>query len=844
MNSFLRLSSSNHPTFTQPYTIDPKPLIRFGRVLLVMVFVICCSGVRAQSIIKGQLQDPDGLAVPFANVALYLKADSSLVKVETTDDAGIFQMNQVAEGEYNLVATYLGMPDLRRPNLKIGVNDVMDLGVLTMQPAGIELEAATVTATRALVEIKPDRTVFNVQGTINAVGENGLDLLRKAPGVTIDNNDNINVLSRSGVLIYVDGKRLPLTGDDLANYLRNLTAEQIDRIDIITNPTAKYEAQGNAGIIDIRLKKNENEGANGTVSGTFSQGRYARFNTNLTGNYRNKTMNAFGNLTYAQGKSWNVMDFNSFQNDLFLDQSAAMRGSRTNPNFRVGVDFFLDDRQTLGFLVGGGYQDLEQRDQNDVDIYSFAGGTVNTTADSLLRASSSARTDRSQNTFNVNYRNDMGQGKSLNIDLDYGRFRNDNLRDQPNTYLNPDEAIVLSRVDNYFDTPIEIDIATAKLDYEQPLMGGQFSAGVKLSQVGTDNTFLFYDVDAAGDRVLNDGQSNQFKYDERLYAGYLSFAGKLNDQISYSAGLRTEVTDATGDLRAFRVDLEEPPVEFNYLSFFPSAGITYAINAQKGNTLALNYGRRINRPDYNVLNPFRNQISQLMYEKGNPFLAPEIVDNIELGYTLAYRYNFKLAFSRTSNQITRLIGPDEVDPRAAFVGWDNLATQTNYSFNAALPFTITKSWNAFFNLSGGYLDNQADYGDGVTIDLQAFTYSIFSQQTFQMPGGFTGEISGYFSGPGVWGGVFEYQTSGSFNLGLQKKFLNNQMNVKLSGSDLFFTTGWRGTSEFNGLVSSGRGNWDSRRITLSVSYNFGNQKVKSRKRNTGLEDEASRVGAK
>jgi iron complex outermembrane receptor protein len=812
-------------------------------MLFLAVLVLLGTGLWAQNI-KGQVQDADGMAVPYANVALYLKEDNSLTKVETTDDAGIFQISRVAPGTYDLVVTYLGMPDLRRENLSLKEGDLIDLGVVTMEPSGIELETATVTATRALVEIKPDRTVFNVQGTINAVGENGLDLLRKAPGVTIDNNDNINVLSRSGVLVYIDGKRLPLTGEDLSNYLRTLTAEQIDRIDIITNPSAKYEAQGNAGIIDIRLKKNENEGTNGTVSSTFSQGRYAQFNTNFTGNFRSKSLNAFGNLTYGQSVFWNEMNFRSFQNGLFLDQNAEMRNSRSNPNFRVGVDFFLNDRQTIGILASGGYEDVDGLDYNDVDIFGLSNGMVNPTPDSLLRASSSARADRSQNTINVNYRNDIGQGKSLNIDLDYGRFRNDMLRNQPNTYLSPDGSTVFSQIDNYFDTPTEIDIATAKLDYEQPLFGGQFSTGVKLSEVGTDNTFLFYDVDEEGIRTLNDGQSNQFKYDERVYAGYVSFAGKLNDQISFSAGLRSEVTNATGDLRAFRVDLEEPPVEFNYVSFFPSAGITYTINPQKGNIVSMNYGRRINRPDYNVLNPFRNQISQLMFERGNPFLSPEIVDNVEIGYTLAYRYNFKLAYSRTSNQITRLIGPDEFDPRAAFVGWDNLATQTNYSFNAALPFTITKKWNAFFNFSGGYLDNQADYGDGVTIDLQAFTYSIFSQHTFQMPGGFTGEVSGYFAGPGVWGGVFEYKTSGALNLGLQKKFLNDQMNVKLSANDILFTSPWRGTSEFNGLVSSGRGAWDSRRVALSISYNFGNQKVKSRKRNTGLEDEASRVGSK
>ncbi|MEM9929290.1 MAG: TonB-dependent receptor, partial [Bacteroidota bacterium] len=697
-------------------------------------------------LIKGQLQDADQAPVPFANVALY--QGDKLIKVETTNDAGIFEIKGIPAGEYQLKATYLGAPDLTK-TITVAATAI-DLGVLQMAPAAVELAQATVTATRALVEIKPDRTVFNVQGTINAVGDNGLDLLRKAPGVTIDNNDNINVLSRSGVLVYVDGKRLPLAGDDLSNYLRSLTAEQIDRIDIITNPGSKYEAEGNAGIIDIRLKKNENEGFNGTVSATASQGRYTQANTNFTGNYRNRTMNVFGNLGYAYNQNYNSLVFNSFQNGLFLDENTSFQNTNRTPNLRLGTDFFLGKNHTIGFLVSARENDNDVFSYNNVDIYAEENAFV--TPDSLLRAETFGESSRSQQTYNLNYRFDPGKGKSLNIDLDYGRFRNENLRDQPNRYLSPDGTEVITVVNNYFDTPIDIDITTAKLDYEQPLAGGQFGAGVRFSNVGTNNTFLFFDVDEAENRILSDSRSNQFDYDENVYAAYVNYAGKLNEKISFSAGLRTEVTDATGILTPFRVDLEEPPVELNYVSFFPSAGITYAVNQRKGNTLSLNYGRRINRPDYNVLNPFRNQISQLSYEKGNPFLSPEIVDNIEVGYTLAYRYNFKLAFSRTSNQITRLIGPDEFNPAAGFIGWDNLATLTNYSFNAALPFTVTKKWNAFFNVSGGYIDNQANYENGATIDLQAFTYSIFSQQTFTLPKGFTAELSGYFSGPGIWGG--------------------------------------------------------------------------------------------
>jgi iron complex outermembrane receptor protein len=213
-------------------------------------------------------------------------------------------------------------------------------------------------------------------------------------------------------------------------------------------------------------------------------------------------MNAFANLTYAQGESWNTFEFNSFQNGLFLDEETLVRGNDRNPSYRAGVDFFLSDKHTLGFLVGGGYQDNESRSTNDIDLYSVTNGVINAEADSLLRAATFGISDRSQNTFNLNYRYAIGEGKTLNVDLDYGRFRNDNIRDQPNAYLSPDGSTVVSQIDNFFDTPIDIDISTAKVDYEQPLLGGQFSTGIKLSQVGTDNTFLFYDVDAAGNRSL------------------------------------------------------------------------------------------------------------------------------------------------------------------------------------------------------------------------------------------------------------------------------------------------------------------------------------------------------
>lgn len=788
--------------------------------------------------ILGQLQDNEGNAISFANVALYNAADSVLVKVEISDDSGKFSLREIEAGNYYLKATYVGFADLIIEKLIVIDGEDLDLGVQKFQSAGIELDEATVTAQRRLVEVKPDRTVFNVQGTINSTGADALSLLRKAPAVTIDNNDNVSVLGRSGVMIYVDGKRLPLNGAQLSGYLKSLPSDQIDRIDIITNPGAKYEAEGNAGIIDIRMKRDKSHGTNGTISSTVSQGEKFRFNSDASVNHRNKLMNIFGSAGIGRRGGYNEMSFQNYQNGLFLDESNYSENDSDNYNFRIGTDFFVSKNHTVGFLVNGFNSDSENLSRNRTPI--SAQSSIEQ-IDSILVADNTSNSGANQLQFNVNYRLDNPKAdQSLNIDLDYGQFQNTDVRNQPNLYYNSDESQLLSESNDSLDTPTDIDIYTFKVDFEQKFLGGKLGLGSKLSRVVSDNVFLFYNVNN-NISTQNDQRSNIFDYDENVYAGYVSYSGNINKQWSYTTGLRAEQTDAIGSLQPFDPDLEEPPVELNYLSWFPNAGLTW--NIKPMHTLALNYGRRINRPDYNVLNPFENQLSELSYEKGNPRLSPEIVNNIELGYTLMYRFNFKLAYSKTEDQITRLIAPDTEDLRAGFISWDNLASQTLISFNASLPLQIKKWWSFYLNASSAYLDNQADYGPGKgVVDVQAFTYNFYQQHTFTLPKGFKGEISSWYSGPGVWGGVFEYTPNWALNLGLSKKFLQERLNIRIAANDIFFTSGWDGFSRFNGLYSEGMGNWDSRRVSFSASYNFGNSNVKSRKRKTGLEAEADRVG--
>lgn len=806
------------------------------KVVFTIVLGFLLLGVQAQSSIEGKIIDADSKPVLFSNVALYSASDSSLIKVETTNENGEFKMKSLSSGNYFLKATFVGLPELVIPNFQLGENENKKLPALTFDNQATELNEFSVTEERVMVEVKPDRTVFNVQGTINSTGTDVISLLRKAPSVNVDNNDNINVLGRSGVRVYIDGKQLPLAGDDLSNYLKNLSADQIDRIEIITNPGAKYEAEGNAGIIDIRLKKDDSIGANGSLGATYTQGELTRYNINGSGNYRNKKLNVFGMINHGVNDNFHNIINDSYQNGLFLEEINNTRTNRNGNHYRVGTDFFLHKNHTLGFLVSGGIMNGEEIGYNRIAISDQQ--TIST-IDSILVANNNGVIDRKNGTYNLNYRFYNKKGQSLNIDLDYGNYTTETERYQPNTYYNAAEDEVLTEVINTFDTPIDIEIYTAKLDYEADFWKGKLGLGTKYSLVETNNTFKIYDV-VNGNSIIDNTQSNQFDYDENVYAGYISYSLPLGKKWNLIGGLRAEQTEAKGLLTAFASSLQQPPVNISYLSWFPNAGISWKFKQKQ--SFNLNYGRRINRPDYNVLNPFRTQLSELSIATGNPFLKPEIVNNFELGYTLNYKFNFKVAYSRTEDKITRLIGPDPVDSRASFISWDNLATESVTSFSASLPIKIVKWWESFTNLSANYINNQADYGNGAVVDVQNFGYTIYQQHTFSLFKGVKGEISGYYSGPGVWGGVFKYEANWSLSAGFQKDFFNKKLKARLMVNNITNRFMWQGASEFNGLRSEGRGRMDMHFVSFSLNYNFGNQKLKSKKRKTGIESESKRVG--
>ncbi|MEM9990267.1 MAG: TonB-dependent receptor [Bacteroidota bacterium] len=801
----------------------------FYSLLCLMAFTQL-SFAKNSGTITGAVQNVQHEPIAYANVILYRALDSNVVKLQLSDEDGNFQFNNILPNQYYVEVSYVGLPSETTDAFELTAGAIHSIPTIYLADASNELSEVVVTAQKPLLELKPDKMVMNVENIATSAGKNAFELLRTAPGIVIDNNDNIALMGKTSVQIYIDGKPSPLTGAELANFLRSTPATDITAIEIITNPSAKFDAQGNAGIINIKMKKDKNLGGNATLNLGYAQGQRRQYNGSLSTNYRNKQMNVFGSYSHYDGANINNNDFYREQFGNFFDQQFVGQGDWNSHNFKVGTDFFINKKHTIGFLVNGSLSSGNW----ETDGQTLIGSLEDMEADSVLLAQSDNVWSSDNINYNLNYKLEGENGKSLNIDLDHGTFRNDSDDLQPNIYKDASQQIVLDERIFRLVTPTDIDITTAKLDYEMPLGKGKLGLGAKTSFITTDNTFNFFNV-IDGDETIDETVSNEFEYQENVNAAYVEYSSQL-DKLGIQAGLRMEQTNSEGNLMSMQA-VEDETVERSYLDFFPSAGLTYQVN--NDNSLQLNYSRRINRPNYQDLNPFESRVNELSFEKGNPFLRPEYANKLQLTHTYKYAINTSIGYAHTKDVISRVV--DIRGENASFITWLNLAEQRDYSLNVSGSIPITEWWSMYTSLTAVQQHNKADFGEGKIVDLRVNTFNGYSQMNFTLPKGFNLEMSGFYSSPSIWEGTFKMEEMWALNAGVQKKILKERGTIKLAVTDIFRTQQWRGESTFGELYMIAAGDWDSRRVRVNFSYLFGNNQVKSRKRSTGLEEESSRV---
>lgn len=801
---------------------------------LVFYLFIACIGLSmsAQSSLKGRVLDQDNMPIDFVSVFLFSSKDSSLVKAGYTEQNGNFQLDLMQSGTFYIKANFLGYNDYISKPFDILTNESKNLPDIKLFPVSTDLAEVVVKTTRPLVEIKADKTVFNVEGTINATGQNGLELLRKAPGVVLDNNNNISVKGRTGVQIFIDGKPAPFSGNDLENYLKNLQASQIQSIDIITNPSSKYEAAGTAGIIDIRLKKAQNIGGNLNINLGYNQGIYAKYNAGLSGNYRTQDFNAYGSLNYYNGLGQNYLNSERTQNDMFFNLKNVVNENYKNEDYKVGIDYFLTPNNTLGVQVIGSINDGYWRPEGKSLI-----GVNNGMVTQILKSNGYNPNGSHNNNYNLNYRFDDAKGQSLNIDADYGFYKSNGNNDLSNYYYKPDEITLLFVNQNQNRTNTSINIYSVKLDYERNLWGGKLSIGGKIANVNTANDFVFYDL-KDGEAILNEDRTNNFNYKEKINALYVNYSKNLTKTISYQAGLRLENTRSTGELAGLKpIDEKDKRVDRTYTDLFPSAGISWQIN--KNNSVGISYSKRIDRPNYQSLNPFEYKLDELNYQKGNSFLNPQYSHSLELSHNYMGFLNSSINYTHTDDLFAEIIF--QANDSAAILQTLNVAKQDNFGIHFSASIPIKSWWSVFVNIGGNYLYNKADLGEDKKLDLKILTGNIYMQQSFILPNSFSFELSGWFSTPGIWGGNFKNYEMWSVDAGIQKKILKERATIRLSVSDLFNTNHWKGSTSLGELKMTANGGWESRQLRLNFSYSIGNQKSKSKNRTTGMEDEAKRL---
>lgn len=805
-------------------------------ILITLPLLFCAAMTKAQQI-SGNVKDEQGKALSEATVTLKKVKDSAVVKLAATNANGQYSFTGINAGNYFVAVSHIG--HVTKYSTAFEVNGTGDVTVpeMALVKSSGNLKEVVVAARKPMVEIKADKTVLNVEGSVNAVGQDALELLRKSPGVMVDKDDNITLSGKNGVQVYVDGRPTPFSGKDLSDYLKTLQSSSIESIEVITNPSAKYEAAGNAGIINIKLKKNKSYGTNGSINAGYNQGITPKYNGGVSLNHRNKHVNLFGNYSYSYNTNENHINLHREQLDTLFDGKNVINVNNKSHNFKAGMDYFINKRSTIGIMANGTLTDMDIDNTGRTEISYIPTHQLNR----ILVAGNTNNSTRNNINGNLNYRYADSSGHELNMDADYGYYRIKSDQYQPNYYYDPSgNSIISSRIYSML-APTDIDIYSYKADYEQNFKKGRLGIGGKVSFVKSDNDFDRYDV-VASSKNLDPIHSNYFLYKENINAGYVNYNRQFKG-VMVQAGVRVENTHATGRSRGAKYDDSGALTDYDstftrdYTNLFPSAAITF--NKNPMNTFGFTYSRRIDRPAYQDLNPSEFKLDELTYRKGNTNLRPQYTNTFGITHSYKYRLNTTLNYSRVKDVFTQLI--DTTERSKAFMTQKNLATQDIVSLNVSYPFQY-RWYSIFGNLNAYYSHYKADFGAGRIINLDVYAFNVYAQQTARLGKGWTVEMSGFYTSPSIWQGTFKSNQLWSVDGGIQKTVLKGNGNLKASVSDIFHSIKWKGTSNFAGQYVVASGYFESRQFKLNFTYRFGNNQVKAaRQRKTGVEEEDKRV---
>jgi iron complex outermembrane receptor protein len=802
-------------------------------LLLIGFSVSFFSFGQTQGKIVATIHNDHNAALENVTVELLKAKDSSLFRTAISNTSGKVTFDKVPFGSYLIKATIVNYNKNFSTSFVLAEErNNVELPVISLQPVSASLGEVKVSAKKPFIQKLIDRIVVNVDNSIVSSGSTAMDVLERSPGVTVGQNDAISMAGKAGVVIMINGKIVPMTGEELGNYLRSLPSSVIERIDLIANPSAKYDAAGNAGIIDIRMKKDQRLGFNGTLTANYGQGYYPKTGAGNTFNYRSKKVNLFGNFNYNYSNNFNNLitrrDF--FTNGIHqgaYDQDNMIRRYVNSTSARVGADYFMGKKTIIGFIASGNTYLTRRTGDNNSQVLDISDQKV-----SSFLTDVDGKENFNSYAVNFNFKHSFDStGKELTADADIAGYYRDWASDFLTGYYdandNLSQPLYLANSDQEGFTGIK----TLKVDYVNPLKKGRkWEAGFKTSFVNADNDVLFYDR-SSGIPDLDSSKSNSFEYEENINAAYLNYNTDIK-KFSFQFGLRAENTHT----KTFQV-FDKISTDTSYLQIFPSFFVNYKL--KESQTIGASMSRRIDRPGYGQLNPFKIFVDPSFFASGVPSLKPALTWSYQLSYTRK-QMNIALAYSRTNNYITTVLIPSETESRVTIQTTVNLTSFDYFGVTLNTPLRINKWWNMINNVNL-YYGQFKGYVAQTVVNGKRMNAQVSSNSSFSFKKAWSAELNfSYFSGQNT--GVMKDKPYWGLSTGVQKLIWKNKATVRFNVTDIL----WRQWPRFSGNYTNYRevtmAKRDTRVATLSFTWRFGSNTVaQARRRTTGSEEERRRA---
>lgn len=772
------------------------------------------------------LDDATGDAMEFVTVSLEHLRDSSAVYGTITDRKGYFKVEKIKVGPYRVRFNYMGYAEQTVPQLRLSPRESVeaDLGDIRMQSSISELGVAEVVEEKRFMEVQMDKKVYNVAENITTTGGSANEVLENIPSVEVDIDGQISLRGSSNVTVLIDGKPSGLTGGDRDALLDQIPANLIDQVEVITNPSAKYDPDGMAGIINIVLKKNKLEGFYGNTQLTLGTGD--NYDGSVGLNWRNSKVNVSTSYSFRYNdrfsRSTTFRD-NRLETDTNrLDQMANGDRIGTSHTARIGADWSLTPSRTLSLSGTAGFRDQDNNELVEFNIFEPDAGLV----ENYNRRTASIN-DRFNYDLNLGYREEFGSREHFfKADAFYSRFSGLSDSEFGQQFFDPDglqlDSIIpleLTTNDNF------TNVWTFQADYERPLEHeGRFEAGVKsiLRDMGTDFFAGFQEQD--GTVLPDSGRINDFEYEEDIHSAYATWGRKFGDW-GVQTGGRLEQAFTTS-----RLITTGETFENDYLSFFPSANLSYDL--ADDHILQLSYSRRINRPRTRQLNPFPNFNDPLNLRRGNPFLLPEYTNSYELGWTKYIKrntLNASVYYRDVSNVIRRIKTVD--NEGVSTTTYENIAGAETWGLELIASWRIGQGFNV--NASANFFRTVSD-GSNIESDLNAdaFGWSSRVRASYKWGNNWEAQVSGFYRAPME---ILQGEFSGFFfgDVAVQKRIWDGKGTIGLRLRDALDTREFEFTTFGPTFYQEGYRKRESQNLYLSFSYRFGKLEERSGRRGRG-----------